>query len=209
MADIIIVIFLLIFIVSGYKKGLVNTVLNMCSYVLSIVAIVFLFKPFYEYLSKSPFGISITDSINNYLIQKFSDTYLASINIPKVFTSGIDQNALLSENTISYALSQNITVAIFSILTFIILYFVIKLVLKIMRAPLSFIASLPLIKQANKLCGMILGIILGFLWLYVITSLVGALSFLEFTKPIVDAISSSTIMKFLYDYNFLLGLIKF
>lgn len=209
MADIIIVIFLLVFIITGYKKGLVNTILNMCSYILSIIAMIFLFKPFYEYLSKSPIGMSMTDSINNYLIQKFSDTYLANINIPKIFTSGIDQNALLNQNNISYTLSQNITVAIFSVLTFIILYFVIKLVLKLMRAPLNFIASLPLIKQANKLCGAVLGIILGFLWLYVITSLVGTFSFLEFTKPIVDAIANSTIMKFLYDYNFLLGLIKF
>ncbi|MBE7038856.1 MAG: CvpA family protein [Ruminococcaceae bacterium] len=209
MADLVIILFILFFVFLGYKKGLVNTLLNMCSYLLSIIGVAFLFKPFYEYLSKSPIGINITDKINTYLIEKFSDTVLSQLNIPQIFKSGIEQSASLQENTISYALAQNITSAIFMILTFIILYFVIKILLKLMRAPLNFIASLPIIKQANKLCGLIFGAAMGFLWLYVITSIIGIFAFADVIKPVADAINNSTVMKFLYDYNFLLGLIKF
>ncbi|UKI38693.1 MAG: CvpA family protein [Clostridiales bacterium] len=51
--------------------------------------------------------------------------------------------------------------------TFVLLYFVIKLVIKFVRAPLSAVTSLPILKQANKLGGAVIGAAMGFLWLYV------------------------------------------
>lgn len=209
MADLIILLFVAFFIFLGYKKGLVNTVLNMCSYLLSIVAIYILYKPFSAFLADSSFGKSITEKINTYLIEKFSDTILSEINIPSVFKAGIDESTILADNTVSYAIAQNITNALFMIISFIILYFAIKILLKFLRAPIKIITSIPLIKEANTLLGAFIGLAMGFLWLYVITGVIGTFSFMEFLKPVSDMINNSTIMKFLYQNNFLLGLIKF
>lgn len=209
MADLIIILFVAFFVFLGYKKGLINTLLNMCSYLLSIVAVVFLYKPFHAFLTDSVLGKTITEKINTYLIEKFSNTVLSQINIPSIFKAGLEEGAVLADNAVSYQIAQNITNAIFMIITFIILYFAIKLGLKLLRTPLNIIASIPLIKQANTLLGAVIGLAMGFLWLYVITGIIGTFSFAEIIKPLSSAIENSSVMKFLYENNFLLSLIKF
>ncbi len=210
MIDLIILIFVAVFVFLGYKKGLVNSIVSMCSYLLSIVATYLLYKPFHSFLAGSSLGKSITEKINTYLIEKFSDTILAEINIPSILKAGVEENAdALLNNSASYAIAQNITNALFMIISFVVLYFAIKILLKLLRTPLNIITSIPIIKEANTLLGAAIGLAMGFLWLYVIASVIGTFSFMEFLKPISDAIKNSNVMNFLYENNFLLSLIKF
>ena len=53
MADIVIIVFIAVFLMIGYKKGLVITLLNMCSYLVSSLAVFIFFKPVHTYLCES------------------------------------------------------------------------------------------------------------------------------------------------------------
>lgn len=208
MADIAIIVFIAFFLAVGYKKGLVITLLNMCSYLVSTVAVFLFFKPVHTYLLNSSVGKNIAEKINAHLIEKFSGVKVLNLPLPMILKGGTSDGAVIANGSASEIIAQNLTNALFLVITFVLLYFVIKLAIKFMRAPLCAISSLPLIKQVNKLCGAVLGAATGFLWLYVITALIAAFSFSDFVAPVCDAVSKSVIMGFLYENNFLLNFIN-
>ena len=208
MADIVIVVFIAAFLAVGYKKGLVITLLNMCSYLVSSIAVFMFFKPVHTYLCESSFGKSAAKFISEKITEKFSGVSVLNLPLPMILKSGADGNAVVSQSSAAEVIAQNVTNALFLVVTFILLYFVIKFVIKFMRAPLCAVTSLPILKQANKLGGAVLGAAMGFLWLYVLNAAIAAFSFADFIEPIADAVSKSYIMGFLYENNFLLNFIK-
>ncbi|MCI5970193.1 MAG: CvpA family protein [Oscillospiraceae bacterium] len=208
MIDIIIIAFIAVFLIIGYKKGLVITLLNMCSYLISIIAVFMFFNPVHTYLLQSQIGKNMAEKINTHLVEKFSGMPVLNLPLPMILKGGADEGAIISQSSASQIIAQNITSALFLLITFIVLYFAIKLVIKLVRAPLCAISSLPLIKQINKLGGAVLGVAMGFLWLYVLNGLIAAFSFADFAAPIADAVSKSQILGFLYENNFILNFIK-
>ena len=208
MADIVIIVFIAAFLAVGYKKGLVITLLNMCSYLVSSLAVFAFFKPVHTYLCESSFGKSTAKTVSEKITEKFSGVSVLNLPLPMVLKSGTDEGAVVSQSSAAEIIAQNITNALFLVVTFILLYFVIKFAIKFMRAPLCAVTSLPILKQANKMCGAILGAAMGFLWIYVLNAVIAALSFADFVAPIADAVSKSHIMGFLYENNFLLNFIK-
>ena len=208
MADIVIIVFIAVFLMIGYKKGLVITLLNMCSYLVSSLAVFIFFKPVHTYLCESEVGKSVAKTVSEKIAERFSGVSVLNLPLPLILKSGTRAGEVIAQSSAAEIIAQNVTNALFLVVTFVLLYFVIKLVIKFVRAPLSAVTSLPILKQANKLGGAVVGAAMGFLWLYVLTALIAAFSFAEAVAPIADAVSNSQIMGFLYENNFLLNFIK-
>lgn len=81
-------------------------------------------------------------------------------------------------------LAQQCSQASVSVVSVVLLYFVIKLVLRLIVNVADIIAKLPLIKSVNKLLGGVVGIAAGALWIVIITN-VGY--YFPQLKPLIEA----------------------
>ncbi len=73
MYDACIVIFVLIFLIAGQKRGFVKSVYSMLSVVLSIVLVYFLKDAFIKAVAESPFGVAIGEFFAGSLGSEFSN----------------------------------------------------------------------------------------------------------------------------------------
>ena len=144
--DIIILAVVLVFAAIGYYRGLIRSVLSLVQFfVVTILSIYF--APVF---SKA-------------LIEKFS--------LDLVIIDWAKNNIDLFANTIgilSEEILKNIAGRIINLLSVIILFIVLKLIFTFIIAILSKIGELPIINVANRLGGLIFGIITGILMVYLV-----------------------------------------
>lgn len=94
------------------------------------------------------------------------------------------------------------------ILVFCITYGLFLLVFKILSISLDFFAKLPLLKEANKVLGILAGCMQWILSVWIFMAIVYSLSFWDKMGAILVMIQENEILKALYDNNLVLFLIR-
>ena len=89
-----------------------------------------------------------------------------------------------------------------------ILYFAIKIALHFVTAIANIIAKIPIIKQFNKLGGIIYGLLRGILLIYVILLIISFAGQINPENQVHKSINESNITKAMYQNNILNILIK-
>ncbi len=207
LVDIIVIVFLVMFIVSGYKKGLALSLVNTCSFLFALVLTAIFYKQVVTWAAATRLGMLLTSNIQNgvnAMLSGNAELLVSELPLPEVLTRGIAGGAYLRD--ITDVLAVNVANAVITILTVIVLFIVIRILLALLKGPLQFVASLPVIKQVNQLAGAILGVFTGFFWLYVIVGAVGLFSFFPAVGAAAELISQSTFVSLLYNNNLLLYL---
>ena len=82
-----------------------------------------------------------------------------------------------------------------------ILYILLRIALKFVTGLVNIVAKVPIIKQINKLGGIIYGIIRGLLLVYVILLLVNLSGNINSNNTAYKAVESSTLGKFMNENN--------
>ena len=137
MFDVIIILVVALFFLSGLKKGFIKTAYSMLSLIISGAAVYLLFDSFVPIVAKSPIGQTIGS----------------------FFASGYGGE-----------LSLRCSEAVIWLVSVIILYFLVKIALRLLVNVADLIARLPLISSLNKLLGGVAGVAIGALWVVVITN---------------------------------------
>lgn len=148
--DAVILIIVFLFMIFGYQKGLVKTILNIVQYIAVII------------LSFS-------------LAPAFSKVLIERANLDLIIIDWAKNNHNLFSDTItiiSEEILQNITGRIINVVSVIILFIVLKIVFSIVISILNKIANLPIISVVNKLGGLILGACNGILVSYMLIVLI-------------------------------------
>ncbi|MHA6252078.1 CvpA family protein [Oceanobacillus sp. CAU 1775] len=83
----------------------------------------------------------------------------------------------------------------YSIISFAIIFFAVKILLQIIASMLDFVASIPLIRSVNKLAGAAL----GFVEVYLIVFIILFILALAPVEPILDAINNSSLALFMLE----------
>lgn len=173
--DLIILGIILIFMLVGYKRGLIKVAVSLVQYIIVLICSI-LFAPILSQILINNFNIDSV--ILNFVIQnkeKFSG----------IFT------------IISDEILKNIVGRIINVLAFIILFIVLKLVLYFVVLILNKIANLPILSMVNRIGGLVLGAFEGILIIYIVMIIVNWLPITANTsinKKLSNSFLCSTIM---------------
>ncbi len=207
LADAVTILVLVVFAIVGMKRGFVRSLLHSASFFIAIIACFCFANPITDLIVTSDMGISVKEYIYNLILTPVKEApqmLLGDLSLPEFLIKGISESQPVID--IAESLSLNISNTIISVVVFILLFILTKFALKILDKTLGHITSLPLIKQLNSFLGGIMGIISGVLWIYVILTILAAFSFVPQIEPLIEIITESEILFFLYENNIILGL---
>jgi len=227
--DIVLVIAIIVFAIIGWKKGFLVTIVKMASSIFGLVGSILLARPFSPVVD-SLVGNEIGTAITNYLTEKMS--VIAGEITPATIRTAVD-NAFptfpeflrewiagaispdLIDNTLS-SLVDSIQPAIKSVallvISFIVLFFGSIILFFLLKILAKLITSLPIIKEIDKVLGILFGLVKVMAAIYILLFILGLL----LTLPGIDNLigefvrvdmqlgeSSFRLSKWFYDNNIL------
>ena len=207
--DLIIIAILAICIIIGYVKGLTGSLIKILSFVLSVVIAFILFVPVSNFIiENTPIENNLEKSIREVIISDEEKT--EKEKMPETITDYINQKVEETTNNakeeIADATSKDIAQTIVKAGTWISLFIIARILLIFLKFITSLITKLPVIKQFDKLGGIIYGLIEGLVITYI------ALAIISFIAPttkgtLTEKINESYIGKQMYNNNLLLNII--
>ncbi len=217
--DAIVLGILILCIALGYRKGLTGSLLKIVSFVLALVIAFVLFKPVSNFIiDKTNWDESLEQGIRDAILsnekqeeQTKPDEEKDSQSMPSVMMEYINNTVENAGNEAKEAVvdatARDVSITIINSAVWFALFLLARIILIFVRGLANIITSLPLIKQVDKLGGIIYGLIEAFIVIY------GILALLSFISPVVsgtgilDAIQKSFIGSAMYNNNLLLKLI--
>ena len=206
--DLIIIAILVLSIVMGYKKGLINVVFNIFAFFIALIATIILYKPVANIIINNT---EIDDKIKSTIInntteeEKQNEEGSSNTGIQKYIEDTIKNTADEAKSQVIETVANTISIRAVEILTSIILFIVIRAVLIVLKVFTQAIANLPLIKQFNELGGVIYGIAKGLIIVYIILTIMYFVVSINGKGNIAEAINNSYITKILYNNNIIVN----
>ena len=206
--DIVILAILLLCIIIGYVRGLTGSLIKILSFVLSIVIAFILFIPISNL-------IIVNTQIDENLEQSIREMIIGNEqneedNMPQAITDYIGQKvegaADDAKEAIADSTANEVAITIVKAGTWIVLFIVARILLIFLRFITSLIAKLPVIKQFDKLGGIIYGILEGLIIIYVLLAIISFVS-PKLNGNLASAIDESYVGSMMYNNNLLLKII--
>lgn len=201
-ADIIIILILATCVFFGVKRGLTGVIVKLLSIVISLILSLILFKPV------STIIIDHTNIYNDLVTNIESSLNSKEDNVeeksaePNIIVESINKQMDTAKDNANVVIAKSIAEVIINLIVIIVLFIIINIIMFFLKFIFGAIASLPIIKQLDKLGGFIYGVIEGFLIIYIILAI---LSFINI-QEVQLAIKTSYLASMLYNNNLLLML---
>ena len=205
--DIVLVVILVLNIIVGYKKGLVNVIFNICAFLVAIVITIILYKPASNIIIENTnIKQNIkTMIINNSQKEKTDEKGSSTNDIQKYIESSIQDVADDAKTKATETVAETISTKAIEIITCIVLFILTRIVLILLKFLTEIIANLPIIKQFNEIGGLVYGIIKGLIIIYLILTIMFLVISINENGIIANAIEESNITKFLYNNNIIIN----
>ncbi len=175
--DIILALILVVGLIVGYKRGFIKAISAPVRFFASLLTAFWLAKPVSAKVLEPIIKTPVTNQINSYLLENCASITpeSASEELPTLLKFAasaldIDVTTLSSENTVAAivdALASPVVHIISMIVSFVVIYFVAKLVYRIVLAMLSPIFNAGPLSIPNKLLGCVFSLFIAamFAWL--------------------------------------------
>lgn len=207
--DIVVIAILVLNIIIGYKKGLINVVFNILAFFIAIIITFILYKPVSNFIINNT---EIDDKIKQTIIENIKkednsdNEKTESSNIIQKYVEDSIKNAEedAKEKTIELV-ANTISIRGVEILTGILLFIVTRLILIVLGFITKFVANLPLIKQFNEIGGVLYGLFKGLLIIYIILTIMFFVVSINQKGIISKTIENSYITRILYDNNIIVN----
>lgn len=201
--DIIVIAIIALSVFLGYRKGLIALAIKLFAVIIALVATLILYKPISALIINNT---SLDETIQNAILDK------AETNHQDVEENNENTNSTESETVVETIANQakeeilpetakELSINIINIGVILILYFAIKIALHFVTAIANIIAKIPIIKQFNKLGGIIYGLLRGLLLIYVILIIVSFAGQINPENQIHKYINESLLTKEMYENN--------
>lgn len=207
--DLVIVAIMAICIIIGYVRGLTGSLIKILSFVLSIIIASILFIPVSNLIiDNTEIDENIETSIRNMIVNEETDN--EEENMPDTITNYIGQKIEQASDDAKEAIvdstARDVTLTIVKAGTWILLFIIARILLIFLRFITSLIAKLPVIKQFDKLGGIIYGILEGLIIIYLVLAIISFISPM-ISSDFTNAIDESFIGSMMYNNNLLLKII--
>jgi uncharacterized membrane protein required for colicin V production len=233
--DLIILAIFAICLGLGFKKGLTGSLLKIISFILALVIAFLLFKPVSNFIvDHTNWDETLEQAIRQTLIEENSQENNQEENIEIQNGEGkeaqigneekvkkqsmsevmidyinetIENAGTEAKNTIVDATARNAAVTIINVGVLIVLFVVSRIILVFIKGLTQLITKLPIIKQFDKLGGILYGLLEAFIIIYVILAILSFVSPMISQTGILQAIENSFLGSIMYNNNLLLKLI--
>lgn len=209
--DVIVIAILSLSIFMGYRKGLIGVVFDLCAFVVALVITFVLYNPITNLvIENTDFDEKIESVIieNGVTEETERDNDNEEKNILNEYIDKYVSNAVTdAKNDVIESSARVIAEKVVGICVAIALFIVIRIVLIFAKFLADGIASLPIIKQFNKLGGTLYGGLRGLVIVFIILAILFFIVSVNNNVTIINAIDSSIITKILYSNNIILNII--
>jgi len=208
--DIVIVLLVVFCTYRGYKKGLIGVAYSIVAFFVAILIAWMLAGPVTNFIiDHTDFNDRLQSSIENKLgSQDNQDGQTNETGTNLAFGDYIDKFIQDTKASGVQAVAGQLSVLIIKVVVFIGLYILARLVLLLFRSVANLIAKLPIIKQFNKLGGIIFGCLKGLLIVYFVLAVLLVLHPMMKDFSIYSDMNKSFIGDRMYNNNFILYMLK-
>lgn len=209
-ADLIVIAILCMCIYVGYKRGLAGSLIRILSFIIAVCVAFVLFKPVSNIVIDNT---NYDENIQSSLVQVFEekennkDEEKNDSPILQYINQEVEKATEEKKKEVINETSKNISIKIINILVFILLFILARIVLIFVKTLTNLITKLPLIKQCDKIGGVIYGIAQGLLIIFIALALITFISTIINKYEIMEIINNSYIASKLNDNNILLNII--
>lgn len=204
--DIITILIMVLFIIIGYKKGLIKVAINFVAIIVSILIAILFYRPVANIIiNNTQLDNKISDSIyekiknedfNNITEEDKEKNQLLKLS-EKYINEAIEKS---KDNTARYV-ADSLTQTLIETMAFIGLLIILRIALIVLNLLSDIIGELPIIKQFNKSGGIIYGIIEGLFIINLAFAILYILNPMVSNGKIEQEISKSKIGKLIYENN--------
>lgn len=216
--DLVILGILILCIALGYHKGLTGSLLKIVSFVLALVIAFVLFKPVSNFIiNNTNWDENLEQGIRNVIVENEETTNSEEVmddenqDMPTVMIEYINKTVEEAGNDAKEAVAdvaaKNVATIIINAGVWIGLFIIARIILFFVKGLASLITKLPVIKQFDKLGGIIYGMIEAVIIIYGILAILSFVSPLVANSGIIDAVQNSFVGSAMYNNNLLLKLI--
>ncbi len=185
----------------GYKIGFMKSLINVISYIVSLILSFILYPVVSDLLMKTELFPYLTKLINeNYVSKKISD---GTEKLFGVFSEYLSENVTQTAE----AVSQSIAGFIISVIAFLIITIVFKIGISLIAKCLNLATKTPVIKQFNHFGGAVFGCAAGVMLLYIAFAVIAVAEPVKADERVMEEIEKSWIAAEMYENNYLLKVI--
>jgi uncharacterized membrane protein required for colicin V production len=208
--DIILIALIGISIFLGYRKGLVKVAVKLCAFLIAVVVTLVLYKPVSSLIMEKT---DLDEKIENVIIEK--GTQEIQENKGDVKEDGfiaymqeyVGATVANTQNEIVTNVAKVVSVKAINLIAIIGIFIITRLALILLTLISDIITKLPIIKQFNKLGGIMYGALRGLIVIYFILAIAFLIVSVTGNNTILTVIDSSIITKSMYTKNVLLKFI--
>ena len=191
--DLIIVAIILLSTFLAYRKGLITLAIQLVAVIIAIVLTLLLYKP----VSNVIINVTgIDEFIQNAILEEANDIMTNE-------EEGANQVVETIQNNMLPETARTISINIIEGAVILILYIVIRIILKFVTALANLVAKLPILNQLNQLGGIIYGALRGILIVYILLLLVNLSGEIEPQNQVYTMVQESYIGKMMNENNIL------
>ena len=204
-----VVVFLALTALYGYARGMVKIVLSMAAMIITIIlttilavpvgALVKATTPIYDNMYET-----VYETVDEQNITDIES--LKELDLPELIIDKIAEEEEAIKDFEEYVCTQ-ITDTAFNAGVFLVLFVVVYIAVKIAITMLDCVAKLPLIKEINKLGGLVIGSVYGLFILWAACLVLTAFSSREWAQDIFVQINDNALLNFIYNNNLITWLV--
>lgn len=208
--DLVIIAIIAACILAGYRRGLTGCLIKIFSFFIALIVAAILFKPVSSIVINNT---KIDENIQTSIVEVFEkDEEEVKENenaspIMEYISDEIEKSTEEKKNEIVNTSARKLSVNIVNVLTFIVLFIGVRIVLIFVHALTNLITKLPLIKQCDKIGGILYGILHGFIVVFIVLALITFISTIINNYTLLEMINKSIVGNMLNNNNLLLNLI--
>lgn len=223
--EIVILVVIVLMAVIGLQRGFIRMIVGLLAMILALIGTAFLAPMLSDYINEQT-GMrqTIAAEISTYLEEQIDEKLeqstaaaqkeaIDNLSLPDNVKEALQKNNTtsmykeLGVSTFSEYISNYVATAGIAALSYLIVFLVIYIVLRVVFMALNIVSLLPFLKGVNKLAGAALGIIQAVVYIWVFFSIATAAMSTSWGMAMLTLIGQSKFLTFLYQYNFILAAI--
>lgn len=217
--DIIVLTVIVVFALVGAKKGFIKSLVDFVGAFVAMIAAGILSLPAAQWVYDTFFHEALTEKITSTVtgldavgavqavFSDFPELVIRALAAAGITQSGVQAQVDGSTLDIASAITEAVSpmlIGLVRVLAMLVLFILLLVVIRAVGALISGLFSLPLLNGVNKLLGFAFGILLAVVSVWVVLACLQAfmpLFSVELQMKIIDAQESSSLYRFLYQFN--------
>ena len=210
--DLVIVAVFILCILMGYKRGLAGCLINVLAFFIAVAVSFVLFKPASAIVqSNTQLDENIQTSIVNIFEEEEKenkdDEKEKQSPILEYISSKAEEATEEKKKEVVDNAATEISSKIIDVLSFIAIFIIARIVLIFIKVLADLITKLPIIKECDKMGGVIYGILQSFVIVFIGLAIITFVSTMTENYTVLDLINQSYVGSILNNYNILLKIV--